>query len=267
MTTLRELSDMRGRRVLITGATGHLGRVIAETVAEMGASILLLDRPGSDFVSLEKSLVDRWGVGVESIECDLEFEGQRESAIERVKRDGKGLNCLVNNAAFVGTAELGGWSTRFEEQSLATWRRAMEVNLTAPFHLCQGLAPQLKSSRGGNIVNITSIYADHGPDWRLYQGTSMGNPAAYGASKAGLAQLTRWLATTLAPNVRVNAISPGGIARGQPEVFSTRYIEKTLGNRMATEDDFRGAIGYLVSDQSAYVSGETLRVCSGWGSW
>lgn len=257
---------MRGRRVLITGATGHLGRVIAETVAEMGASLLLLDRPGSDFVSLEKGLVDRWGAGVASIECDLEFEDQRESAIERVLRDGKGLNCLVNNAAFVGTAELAGWSTRFEEQSLATWRRAMEVNLAAPFHLCQGLAPQLKSSRGGNIVNITSIYADHGPDWRLYQGTSMANPAAYGASKAGLAQLTRWLATTLAPDVRVNSISPGGIHRGQETIFQERYTTLVPLNRMATENDFKGALSFLVSDLSRYVTGTSLNVDGGFST-
>jgi NAD(P)-dependent dehydrogenase (short-subunit alcohol dehydrogenase family) len=258
---------MRGRRVLITGATGHLGRVMAETLAEMGATILLLDRPGSDFNSLTKVLVDRWGVGVDSIECDLEFEDQREFAIERVKGDGKGLNCLINNAAFVGTAELAGWSARFEEQSLATWRRAMEVNLTATFHLCQGLAPQLRSSKGGNIVNITSIYADHGPDWSLYQGTSMGNPAAYGASKAGLAQLTRWLATTLAPDVRVNAISPGGVFRGQSDEFRAKYEARTPQRRMANESDFKGAIALLASDASSYINGSTIVVDGGWGSW
>jgi NAD(P)-dependent dehydrogenase (short-subunit alcohol dehydrogenase family) len=95
----------------------------------------------------------------------------------------------------------------------------------------------------------------------------MGNPAAYGVSKGGLVQLTRWLATTIAPSVRVNAISPGGVFRNQPEVFQNRYIERTPLGRMATEDDFRGAIAYLASDLSSYVTGQVLRVDGGWGEW
>ena len=91
----------------------------------------------------------------------------------------------------------------------------------------------------------------------------MGNPAAYGASKGGLRQLTRWLATTLAPDVRVNAISPGGIYRNQSEAFVDRYIKEDPLNRMATEDDFRGAVAYLASNQSAYVSGQIITVDGG----
>jgi NAD(P)-dependent dehydrogenase (short-subunit alcohol dehydrogenase family) len=95
----------------------------------------------------------------------------------------------------------------------------------------------------------------------------MSNPAAYGVSKGGLIQLTRWLATTIAPEVRVNAISPGGIFRNQPEAFVNRYAEKTPLGRMATEDDFRGAIAYLASDLSRYVTGQILSVEGGWGVW
>ena len=95
----------------------------------------------------------------------------------------------------------------------------------------------------------------------------MANPAAYGASKGGLIQFTRWLSTTLAPYVRVNVISPGGIARAQPQRFVERYIQRTPLKRMATEDDFRGAIAYLASDLSAYVTGQVLSVDGGWGVW
>jgi NAD(P)-dependent dehydrogenase (short-subunit alcohol dehydrogenase family) len=259
------LSDMAGRRVLVTGGTGHLGRVIAETLAEQGASVVLLDRPGSPFQEVEAQLRATWGVDCQSIACDLEDEAARSGAIQAMLNDGKPLNCLVNNAAFVGTSNLQGWSTAFEAQSLNTWRRALEVNLTAPFHLSQGLSLLLRRSKGANILNITSIYAEHGPDWRLYEGTSMGNPAAYSASKAGLTQLTRWLATTLAPDVRVNAISPGGIFRSQPDLFVERYRGKTPMQRMAEEDDFRGSVAYIVSDLSRYVTGQVLRVDGGWG--
>ena len=267
MATLRELRDMSDRRVLITGGAGHLGRVMAETLAELGAETILLDCPGAQFGNIQSDLLHQWNVSCLCIECDLESEEERSRAIEQIKSDGKGLNCLINNAAFGGTTALEGWVTPFETQSLATWRRALEVNLTAPFHFSQAFRPELRTAKGGNIINITSIYGELGPDWRLYEGTEMGNPAAYGASKGGLTQLTRWLATTLAPEVRVNAISPGGVFRNQPEAFVERYVSKTPLNRMATEDDFRGAVAYLASDQSGYVSGQVIGVDGGWSAW
>ena len=155
----------------------------------------------------------------------------------------------------------------FEEQSIDTWRRALEVNLIAVFELCQGLTPLLEAEKGASIINIGSIYGEYGPDWHLYESTNMSNPAAYGASKGGIIQLTRWLATTLAPHVRVNTISPGGIFRNQPEKFVKRYEAKTPLGRMATEDDFRGVMAYLASDLSGYVTGQNFPVDGGWGVW
>ena len=208
MTTIRELSNLKGRRALITGATGGLGKVMADTLAELGADLVLIDRPGTDFETLKAALTERWGAKVEHHSCDLEFQEQRSELMEWVKGSGQGLNILINNAAFVGTSDLQGWGVPFELQSVETWRRALEVNLTAIFDLCQGLTPLLRAGRESSIINVASIYGMHGPDWSLYEGTSMSNPAAYGASKGGLIQFTRWLATTIAPEVRVNAISP-----------------------------------------------------------
>jgi len=267
MTTLQQLMDMRGRRVLLTGATGGIGRVMADTLAELGADLVLIDRPGSDFDSLASELTEKWAISTLSISCDLESEEARDELIEKVKQDGLGVSCLINNAAFVGASDLQNWIVPFEEQSVEVWRRALEVNLTAAFHLSQGLTAELRKASGANIINVTSIYGEYGPDWRLYEGTDMGNPAAYGASKGGLNQFTRWLATTIAPDVRVNAISPGGVFRNQPEKFVNRYIERTPLKRMATEDDFRGVVAYLASDLSQYVTGQVLRVDGGWGEW
>jgi NAD(P)-dependent dehydrogenase (short-subunit alcohol dehydrogenase family) len=267
MSTLKALSDISGRRALVTGATGRLGRVFANSLAELGADLVLVDLPGSNFQALSESLVEDWKVKVEIHPCDLEVQSQRTMLVEKLKGSGLGLNILVNNAAFVGTSDLPGWAVRFEDQSVDTWRRALEVNLTAVFDLCQGLLPLLKSAQGASIVNIASIYGSYGPDWSLYEGTDMSNPAAYGASKGGLIQLTRWLATTIAPEVRVNAISPGGIFRNQPEDFVKRYEAKTPLGRMASEDDFCGALAYLASDFSKFVTGQVLQVDGGWGSW
>jgi NAD(P)-dependent dehydrogenase (short-subunit alcohol dehydrogenase family) len=267
VSTIKELMNLTGRRALITGATGGLGKVMADTLAELGADLVLVDRPGSDFENLCTTLTDRWGVNVEHYFCDLELQKQCTELITGIKSGGKGLNILINNAAFVGTSDLQGWAVPFEEQTVETWRRALEVNLTAIFELCQGLTPLLKVAVGASIINIASIYGMYGPDWSLYEGTSMSNPAAYGASKGGLIQFTRWLATTIAPSVRVNAISPGGIFRNQPESFVQRYKAKTPLGRMATEDDFRGMVAYLASDMSQYVSGQNLSVDGGWGEW
>jgi NAD(P)-dependent dehydrogenase (short-subunit alcohol dehydrogenase family) len=148
-----------------------------------------------------------------------------------------------------------------------TWRRALEVNLTEPFVLIQAAANDLRASGRGSVINVSSIYGLVGPDWRLYDDTSLGNPAAYAASKGGLVQLTRWLATTLAPYVRVNAIAPGGVFRNTPEPFLGRYVARTPLGRMAQEEDIKGAVAYLASDLSAYVTGQCLAVDGGWTAW
>jgi NAD(P)-dependent dehydrogenase (short-subunit alcohol dehydrogenase family) len=267
MSALKGMLDMQGRRALITGATGSLGCVIADTLAELGANLVLVDRPGADFTVLSENLSRHVGVVVESISCDLEDPGARDEMVRQVLKNGLELNVLINNAAFVGTSDLEGWATTFERQSVETWRRALEVNLTAVFDLCKQFAGPMRNADQASIINVGSIYGVLGPNWGLYEGTMMANPAAYAASKGGLVQLTRWLATTLAPHIRVNCISLGGIFRQQPEVFVRRYEAQTPLGRMATEDDFRGAFAYLASNLSQYVTGHDLLVDGGWSAW
>ena len=173
----------------------------------------------------------------------------------------------MNVAALVGSTALPGWACAFEEQRADTWRRALEVNLTGPFVLTQAAAPLLAASGRGSIINLGSIYGIVAPDPALYTGTSMGSPAAYAASKGGLLQLTRWLATMLAPRIRVNAISPGGVWRSQPDAFRTRYEARTPLGRMAREEDLAGAVAFLASDLSAYVTGQNLVVDGGFTAW
>ena len=267
MKKIADLMSLHGRRALITGATGGIGQEMAVTIAELGGSLLLVDRPGSDYESIKQKILDNWNVEIECIDCDLENEDARIALINMINKDEQGLDILINNAAFVGTSGLEGWVTDFDNQSVDTWRRAMEVNLTAAFHLTQGCTPLLKKSDGGSIINVASIYAINGPDYSLYEGTEMGNPAAYAASKGGLVQLTRWLSTTLAPHIRVNTISPGGVFRGQSEIFVERYVARTPLGKMADNEDFKGTIAYLARDLSAYVTGQNLLVDGGWTAW
>jgi len=259
--------SLKGRSALITGATGELGKVFSDTLAELGADLILVDRPGTELDKLCIELKNRWGIESNYLQCDLLLTDQRDELIKRINRDFIQLNILVNNAAFVGSSELKGWAVPFENQSIESWGSAIELNLTAVFDLCKGITPKLKISNGSSIINIASIYGLYGPDWRLYEDTNMSNPAAYGVSKGGLIQLTRWLSTTVAPNIRVNSISPGGIIRNQPKHFIERYESRTPLKRMAVEDDFRGALAYLATDLSGYVTGQNIIVDGGWGVW
>ena len=267
MKSIKELMDLTGRTALITGGAGHIGRAFGHALAEAGANVALLDMDAEATEAAARKIADRHGVKTLGLTIDLADDPALKEAPDRVAEALGGLGILVNCAAFVGTSNLSGWVVPFEEQSVDTWRAALEINLTAAFALIQAATPLLRASGHGSVVNIGSTYGVVGPDMSLYDGTAMGNPAAYAASKGGLVQLTRWLATTLAPDIRVNCISPGGVERGQDEKFVKRYKARTPLGRMGTEEDMMGTLLYLASDLSAYVTGQNLLVDGGWTAW
>ncbi len=267
MKSLSELADLTGRVALIAGGAGHIGRVLAETLLEMGCAVVLLDQRESDLAAVQSTLTNPARSPVHVIEADLAVEQQVRSAPARAADMAGRLDVVIHCAALVGTTQLKGWVVPFSEQSSEAWRLALEVNLTSFFELSQAAAPLLQQSGHGSIIAMGSIYGLVGPDMRLYEGTTMGNPAAYAASKGGLFQLVRYLSTVLAPRIRVNAITPGGVWRNQPEVFHERYRARTPLQRMASEEDFKGATAYLASDLSAYVTGQNLVVDGGWTAW
>lgn len=264
---MNNLADLDGRVSLVTGAAGHLGFALASALGDAGAKLAITDRDEARLSVAADKLAEQTGARPRTYVVELSDESQVRGLPERVASDCGGLNILINNAAFVGTSGLEGWAEPFERQGGAAWRAAIEVNLTSVFELTQAAVPLLGKDGQGSIVNVASIYGIVGPDWSLYEGTKMANPAAYAASKGGLIQFTRWLATTLGPAIRVNAISPGGIARGQPQSFVEKYEARTPLKRMAREDDFKGTVIYLASPMSAYVTGQNLVVDGGWSVW
>jgi NAD(P)-dependent dehydrogenase (short-subunit alcohol dehydrogenase family) len=264
---LRELESLDGRVALVTGAAGHLGSALVEVLAELHATVTILDLDPSACRALADRITAEYDVEALPLAVDLlDTSGVRSVPETILDRFGR-LDVLVNCAAMVNTAGLKGWVAPFGEQGIEPWRAALEINLTAPFALIQACAEPLGESGHGSIVNVGSIYGLIGPDMRLYEDTDMGNAAAYAASKGGLVQFTRWLATVLAPNIRVNAISPGGIQRGQPEAFRRRYETRTPLRRMAIEEDLKGALAFLATDLSAYVTGQNIVVDGGFTAW
>lgn len=262
MRAIRELMDLSGRVVAITGGAGHLGRAFAETAVELGATVALLDVPG-------RARPAALALGERHLGVDVDL-GQPERAGDAIgpvlERCGR-LDVLVHCASLVGTTALTGWAVPVEQQTLPAWCKALDVNLSSAFALTQAALPALRAHGNGAVVFVGSIYGVVGPDWRLYEGTDMGNPAAYAATKGALLQLVRWYASTLAPAVRVNAISPGGIYRNTAEPFLSRYVARTPLQRMGTEEDLKGAFAYLASDLSRYVTGQNLLVDGGWTTW
>lgn len=264
MKSLAQLQNLHGRVCLITGGAGHLGKMFAEVAAELGADLALIDTQPSPFAS---ELAARFSVRCEAFAIDLADHDLVAALPTRVAESFGRLDVLVNNAAFTGNSRLDGWAVPFAEQSSQAWLAALDVNLHAPFLLAQKAAPFLAAHHVGAIVNVASIYGVVAPDFSLYEGTNMANPAAYNASKGGLIQLTRYLATVLAPDIRVNSLSPGGISRNQPASFVERYETKTPLRRMAREEDFKGVAALLMSDLGAYITGQNLIVDGGWTTW
>ena len=267
MRSISDLANLSGRTALVTGAAGHIGMEICATLGELGSDLILVDRPEANFDRVLTVLAEYKDIQVTCIQCDLEQHQERIKLIKRVLKEKHNIGILINNAAFVGTSDLRGLVDSFTMQSIETWRRVMELNVGAVFDLCQGLEKPLREAGHGSIVNVSSIYGMKGPDYSLYKDLSMGNSAAYATSKGGLTQLSRWLATTLAPDVRVNTLTSGGIQRGQSPEFVRRYAEKTPLKRLGREEDLKGAIAYLTSDLSNYVTGQNLIIDGGWTVW
>lgn len=257
--------DLDGKTALITGGLGYLGRELCAEYSKQGTNLVVLDkdREDNDFFSE----LQRNGVTVDFYNVDFESQESRAVVIEKISTKYRNLDILINNAAYVGSTDVSGWAVPFEVQSISTWNKALEVNLTTPFHLVQGFEKLLRNSNAPAIVNIGSIYGSHGPDWELYRGTDMGNPAGYAASKGGLIQLTRWLATTLSPTIRVNCVSPGGIGRNQESDFVERYQNRTPLKRMATEKEIVNTILFLSSSSASYITGQNIHVDGGWTAW
>ena len=266
MVSVMSLFDLKERSAIVTGAAGFLGGAISHAFSEAGANVALVDR-----VSTQNQLGQLPQSGNQthkSILVDLACEKDCKALPKDIVNSLGSLDIVVNCAAFVGTENLEGWTSSVESQSIETWRESLEVNLTAPFILTQAALPYLKQSVSASVINIGSIYGVLGPDWSLYDDSDIcGTPAAYGAAKGGLMQMTRWLATTLAPSIRVNAIVPGGVERNTPERFKNAYASRTPLGRMATEDDMVGAALFLASNASSYITGQCLMVDGGWSAW
>ncbi|MDO8505530.1 MAG: SDR family oxidoreductase [bacterium] len=251
---------MEGKTVLITGATGQLGRQYCHAFAREGAQVIVSDLNFESCNRLVKELDgsrEHYGVMLDVADPDSVttafFEIEKKSAV---------LDVLINNAGIAVFEP-------FEERKFDDFMKVLRVNVGGTF-LCIQAASKLmrEKTTKGSIINIGSIYGIGSSDPRIYTDCNRKNSECYGASKAAVIYMTKYFAVHLAPyGIRVNAISPGGIYNNQGEDFVKHYSEKTPMGRMGKEGELMGAAIFLASEESSYVTGQNLCVDGGWTAW
>ncbi len=261
---------------MVTGGAGLLGAEFCRTLADAGAAVVVTDINAEAAISLAGCLADEGlealGVGAD-ITRPESVAALFETALQRFRR----LDILVNSAALDPKFDPdaldanAGASGAFETFPLQAWQQALDVNLTGMFLCCQAAARQMVGQGRGVIVNLCSMYGIAGPDQRLYQRPDEPprfKPVYYSVTKAGVLGLTRYLATYYAgKNIRANALTPGGVYNGHDDTFLQAYAARSVLGRMAEKDEMNGALLFLASDASSYMTGANLIVDGGWTAW
>lgn len=273
MHSLKQLFDLSGRVAVVTGGAGILGRKFCAGLAELGATVGVVDLDEDAAKKAATLIGDDFGGAVIGLGCDVTKPESVSEMVDRVVSEFGHIDILHNNAAGKST-DLDAFFAPFEEYELAQWREISAVNIDGMFLVAQAVGRQMvKQGRGGSIIQTSSIYGVLAPDHGIYEGSEylgkkINTPAVYSATKAAVVGLTRHLATYWAgDNIRVNAISPGGVESGQNEEFKKRYSARIPLGRMAQADEMVGALVYLASDASSYVTGQNVVIDGGLSAW
>jgi NAD(P)-dependent dehydrogenase (short-subunit alcohol dehydrogenase family) len=266
--TIRQLFSLVGKVALVTGGARNLGRDMACALAEAGACVAITARTPEAAQKAASEIAAETGCSSAGFACDVRYEEQVEAMVEAVLARFAKSDILVNNAGnVISTPE----NKPLEQRPLSEWEFTVDVNMKGVF-LCSKhvVAKAMKPARQGVIVNIGSVAGMTGKDYRVYGGTAMGGVTIdYAASKGGVINMTREMACWLAQyNIRVNCISPGGFWRGQPEQFVAQYNYLVPMGRMGQDGkELKGAVVFLASEASSYVTGINLPVDGGMTAW
>lgn len=268
---MNDLFSLEGQTAVITGAAGLLGRQHCQALANAGANVIAADLDGAVCAAIAAELpTDSLGVAL-----DVTEPASIGAMLERVGERYGRIHILVNNAAIndmFETPSAAAEQSRLENYPLTLWQKSLDVNVTGVFLCAQAVGSQMARQGGGSIINIASTYGIVAPDQALYRRPDGSQPfyksPAYPTTKGAVLALTRYLAAYWGEaGVRVNSLSPGGVENGQEPYFVAQYAARTPLRRMACPDDYQGALLFLASRASAYMTGANLVVDGGWTAW
>lgn len=269
--------DLTGRVAVVTGGAGLLGKEFCRTLAEAGAAVVAADLNG-EAAALEAESLQQGGFKACGIQTDVtdphSINRMVASTLEAFGR----IDILVNSAALDPKVDPQALASHtiplgsFEDYPLEAWNAALHVNLTGMFLVTQAcVSPMLTQGKKGSIINLCSTYGLNGPDQRIYRKEGRPQtikPVYYSVTKAGVLGFTRYLAAYyMGTQIRVNALTPGGVYNQHDETFVVNYSAKTILGRMADKDEMNGALLFLASDASSYMTGANLVIDGGWTAW
>lgn len=266
----QDMFSLRGKIAMVAGANGILGPVFSDALAAAGADVIVADTVPPE--RLAEEITQRHGVRTRAIGIDLRDAAGTRAAIDGIEAGFGPIDVFHGNAASKG-ASLEAFFAEDEAYDPAVWREIVSVNLDGLFFAATAAGRHMAARGSGSVVLTTSIYGLMAPDQRIYEGAEylgrpIRSPAVYSASKAGVVGLVRHLAALWGGrNVRVNAIAPGGVGSGQNGVFHQNYSRRVPMGRMARPEEMVGALVFLASDASSYITGQTIAVDGGLSCW
>lgn len=268
----RNLFDLNGKVALVTGGAGILGQKFCAGLADFGAKVAVVDLQETAAGEVAEQLKVQFGVESVGLACNVGEPLSVRSMVDEVEVRLGPIDVLHNNAATKGS-DLSRFFTAPEDFPLDVWREVMGVNLDGMFLVTQAVGSRMAARGRGSIIQTASIYGVLGPDHRIYEGSEylgrpINTPPVYSASKAGVIGLTRYWATHWgSKGVRVNTLTPGGVESGQNAVFSQKYSNRVPLGRMAQAEDMVGALVFLASDASSYITGQNIMIDGGLAAW
>jgi NAD(P)-dependent dehydrogenase (short-subunit alcohol dehydrogenase family) len=276
MSAILDKFNLTGRVAVVTGGAGLLGKEFCRSLAEAGASVVLVDLFEDKGNEVANRLAAE-GYQVRSAPVDITNPKSVQALVDVTLKEFGRLDILVNSAAMdpkfdAEALQRGLTPGRFEDYPLDQWNAALNVNLTGMFLVTQAcVKPMLEQGKRGSIINICSTYGLNGPDQRIYikDGKRLAfKPVYYTVTKAGVLGFTKYLAAYyMGTEIRVNCLTPGGVYNNHDETFVENYSSRTILGRMARKDEMNGALLFLASDASSYMTGANLVVDGGWTAW
>lgn len=276
MTTVMDKFNLAGKVAVVTGGAGLLGKEFCRTLVEAGASVAVVDMNAEGARKVGADLTAN-GYPARAVPTDISKPDSVDALVQSILKEFGRLDILVNSAGLDpkfdhDALKRGITPGRFEDYPLDQWNAALNVNLTGMFLVTQAcVKPMLAQGRRGSIINICSTYGLNGPDQRIYikDGKRLAfKPVDYTVTKAGVLGFTKYLAAYYAETeIRVNALTPGGVFNNHDETFVKNYSARTILGRMARKDEMNGALLFLASDASSYMTGNNVVVDGGWTAW